>query len=93
MNIYQASEKIYELDYSLDRIGEDDGKEREDYTPQEILEEANYVLFCYHEGGHVLNYELTGEDGNGEEEMQNAKPTNEQILAALNEIIRENQIK
>jgi hypothetical protein len=73
MTIYESSEKIYELDYSLDRIADDDGKEREDYTPQEILDEAKYVLSCYHEGGHVLNYELTGEDGNGAEEMRDAK--------------------
>ena len=63
MTIHEASYKIYELDYSLDTIGSDDGKEREDYTPQEILDEAKYVLSNYTEGGHVLNDELIGEDG------------------------------
>ena len=73
MTIHEASYKIYEFSYDLDTIGECDGKEREDYTPQEILNEAKYVLSNYTEGGHVLNYELTGEDGNGAEEMRNAK--------------------
>tara|TARA_Y100000004_G_C8845680_1_gene382432 strand:+ start:302 stop:565 length:264 start_codon:yes stop_codon:yes gene_type:complete len=71
MDIYKASKKIYELDYSLNTIGEDDGKEREDYTPQEILDEAKWVLSNYYEGGHVLNYELIGEEG--AEEQKNAR--------------------
>ena len=67
MTIHEASVKIYELDFNLDTIGECDGKEREDYTPQEILEEAKYVLSCYYEGGHISNEALIGEYGSSEQ--------------------------
>jgi len=44
-----------ELYYSMQNISTDDGKEIEDYTPQEIIAEARYVLSCFYEGGHLNN--------------------------------------
>ena len=74
MTIHEAAGKISELSYTLDRIADDDGKEVEDYTPEEVLDEAKYVLSCYHEGGHILNWELRGESmEDGAEDMKNAK--------------------
>ena len=43
--------------------------------------------------GDIKGLSIEGYFTSKYQEMQNAKPTNEQILAALNEIIRENQIK
>jgi hypothetical protein len=54
--------KSYELYYSMQNISTDDGKEIEDYTPQEIIAEARYVLSCFYEGGHLNNEWLNSDN-------------------------------
>jgi predicted nucleic acid-binding protein len=54
-NFLKDALKSEELSISLDNISTDDGKEIEDYTPQEIIAEARYVLSCFYEGGHLNN--------------------------------------
>tara|TARA_R110000824_G_scaffold42220_2_gene124590 strand:- start:657 stop:941 length:285 start_codon:yes stop_codon:yes gene_type:complete len=50
------------LRYSLEEvIGPDDNKEPHEYTDDEILAEAEYVLSCYMEDGHVYNEALSGD--------------------------------
>ena len=61
-NFLKDAFKSYELHYSLDNISTDDGKEIEDYTPQEILSEAYYVLSCFYEGGHSNNEWLNSDN-------------------------------
>jgi len=54
-NFLKDAFKSEELSISLDNISTDDGKEIEDYTRQEIIAEARYVLSCFYEGGHLNN--------------------------------------
>ncbi len=54
--------KSYELWFSMQNISTDDGKEIEDYTPQEIIAEARYVLSCFYEGGHLNNEWLNSDN-------------------------------
>ena len=61
-NFLKDAFKSYELHYSLDNISTDDGKEIADYTPQEILSEAYYVLSCFYEGGHSNNEWLNSDN-------------------------------
>ena len=55
MSFLNDAFKSYELHDSLDRISSDDGKAIEDYTMQQVLSEAYYVLSCFYEDGHVNN--------------------------------------
>ena len=52
---------IPELSVKLQAISEDDKKEIESYTQQEVLNEAKYVLSCYFENGHCLNDDRIGD--------------------------------
>ena len=54
--------KSLELYYSLQNISTDDGKEIEDYAPQEVIAEARYVLSCFYEDGHVNNEWLNSDN-------------------------------
>jgi hypothetical protein len=54
--------KSYELWFSMQNISTDDGKEIEDYTPQEVIAEARYVLSCFYEGGHLNNEWLNSDN-------------------------------
>ena len=49
----------------------DDNKELEDYSNEEILYEANYILSCYYESGHQNNFMLLGENGKEEKAIAN----------------------
>lgn len=53
--------KSGELEHTLQNISCDDNKEIEDYTQEELVHEAKYVLSCFYEGGHINNEALTGE--------------------------------
>jgi hypothetical protein len=55
--------KSGELKYDLEVISHDDKKEISDYTQEEVVHEAEYVLSNYFEHGHALNDSLSGEDG------------------------------
>jgi len=63
--IIKAALAIDELQYDLENISADDGKQIEDYTDAEIVSEAKYVLDQFQEAlGSHLNYEdLSGENG------------------------------
>ena len=55
-NYIKAATDICELEFSLENRSLSEDKEIEDYTLTEILDEAEYVLSTYYEGGHC-NYE------------------------------------
>ena len=61
-NFLKDAFKSHELHFSLDNISTDDGKEIEDYTPQEVIAEARYVLSCFYESGHVNNEWLNSDN-------------------------------
>jgi len=69
--ILKAAMAIDELANTLQQIARDDGKNVEDYTAQEIVHEAKYVLSCFHEDGHLNNEDYIGE--NGEEQYKWAR--------------------
>jgi hypothetical protein len=54
--------KISELAINLTSIAEDDKKQINEYTLQEVLNEAKYILSCYNESGHMLNEDLDSDD-------------------------------
>jgi len=60
--ILKAAEKIHELQNSLENISTDDGKEISDYTDEEIVKEAVYVLSCFEESGHSFCESLYSDD-------------------------------
>jgi hypothetical protein len=60
---------IYELAHDLENISRDDKKEIADYTDEEILHEAKYVLGIYQENGTISNLALTGEMGVDEQKV------------------------
>jgi len=62
MNYLKDAFKSNELSITLDNISADDNKEIKDYTLQEVLLEAKYVLSCFYEGGHMNNEWLNSDD-------------------------------
>jgi len=62
--------KSLELYYSMQNISTDDGKEIEDYTPQEVIAEARYVLSCFYEGGHLNNEWLNSDNKDERKDAQ-----------------------
>jgi len=76
-NFFKDAFKSEELSISLDNISTDDGKEIEDYTPQEIIAEARYVLSCFYEGGHLnnewLNSDIKEDRKNAQQEVRALK--------------------
>ena len=64
MNYLKDAFKSDELYISLETIATDDGKDIKDYTLQEVLNEARYVLSCFYEGGHCNNDWLNSDDKN-----------------------------
>lgn len=59
---HKEAKGIHELGISLDNISHDDKKDIADYTQQEVVAEAKYVLSTFYEGGHCNNDELGDED-------------------------------
>lgn len=49
---------INEMQFAFECICADDNKDVEDYTDQEIINEAEYRLYTYFEVGHVNNDEM-----------------------------------
>jgi hypothetical protein len=62
--------KSLELYYSMQNISTDDGKEIEDYTPQEVIAEARYVLSCFYEGGPLNNEWLNSDNKDERKDAQ-----------------------
>jgi hypothetical protein len=85
--ILKAAVKIRQLHQTLLNISEDDGKEIEDYTDYEIVNEAKYVLSTYFESGHINNDELNGEYGEEEERLAMQYVRNLRVLIAKYEMI------
>ena len=54
-----------ELINSLENISTDDKCEISDYTDDELVHEAKYVLSCFYEAGHINNDALVGEHEDG----------------------------
>jgi len=57
-NIHARAKNIEELMYSLGNLAEAEGKKIEDFTEQEIVDEAKWVLSTFYEEGHMLNEKL-----------------------------------
>jgi len=49
---------ISEMEYAFECIGTDDKKNPDDYTDEEIVNEAEYRLFTYFEDGHANNDDM-----------------------------------
>jgi hypothetical protein len=60
--ILRDAEKIHELWNNLEIISIDDRLEIEQLSDSLIINEAKYVLGCFHESGHALNESLTSSD-------------------------------
>jgi hypothetical protein len=67
--IVKAALNIDALRRDFENICVDDCKEISDYTNDEIVGEAEYVLSTYFEGGHSNNDALNGEYGSDEERV------------------------
>jgi hypothetical protein len=65
MSIYTDATKIDELAYNLGNISHDDKKQVTDYSAEEIVSEARYVLglFINPNEGHINNEALRGDEG------------------------------
>lgn len=59
--ILKDIQKSGELMESLYNISHDDKCEISDYTDEQLVNEAKYVLSCFYEGGHINNDALIGE--------------------------------
>ena len=55
--------KSFELATSLETIAIDDKKAITDYTPEEVWNEARYILSLFREGGTASHDEYIGEYG------------------------------
>jgi len=69
----KAALKIGELEYTLQNISADDSRDIESYTQEEVVHEAEYVLSCFLEDGHINNDWLNGDDGDPAEARQQVK--------------------
>ncbi len=69
-NYIKDALKIDELNYDLQNISSSDNKEVEEYTQKEVIDEAEYVLSCFYEGGHSLNEDLNSENKKIKEEAE-----------------------
>ncbi len=56
--IHARAKNIDELMYSLGNLAEAEGRKIEDFTQQEIVDEAKWVLGTFYEEGHMLNEKL-----------------------------------
>ncbi|EQB4340406.1 hypothetical protein ACYJ2U_001700 [Clostridium botulinum] len=63
-NYIKDALRIHELYIQMESNCTDDGKNFNDYTLNEYLKEANYVLSCFYEGGHINNEDLNSNDDN-----------------------------
>jgi hypothetical protein len=65
VTIHAEAMKIDELAYNLGNISHDDKKQITDYTVDEIVNEAKYVLglFLNPNEGHINNEALRGDEG------------------------------
>lgn len=61
-NYIKDAIKIFELENDLKNISSADNKNIEDYTQKEIVEEAEYVLSLYSEGGTAANEDFNCDD-------------------------------
>lgn len=82
--IYQDITKSSELMNSLENISTDDKCEITDYTNEELIHEAKYVLSCFYESGHINNFALMGED---EDDMYNRAWALDEV-SALKKLIK-----
>ncbi len=53
--ILRDAMKISEMQFAFECLCADDNKTIDDYTDQEIIDEAEYRLFTYFEPGHINN--------------------------------------
>lgn len=53
---------IEELTYTLENVSNDLKQPMEKFTVADVIEEAEYVLSCFYEPGHINNAALMGDD-------------------------------
>ena len=67
--IVKAALAIPEMEYAFELIGPDNNKEPEEFTEQEIVDEAEYRLHTFHEDGHDNNEARLGRFDKEEKSM------------------------
>ena len=85
--IVKTAATIRELHQSLLNISSDDNKEIDDYSDNEIVNEAKYVLSTYFESGHINNDMFNGEYGAKEQRLAMQDIRKMKVLIAKYEII------
>ncbi len=60
--IVEEALKIDELQYTLDNVATDTKRAFSEIPDEEIVSEAEYVLSCFFESGHINNAALNGEE-------------------------------
>ena len=56
--LLQKCMAIWELKTSLENCASDDKTELADWTDDELMDEARYVLSCFREGGHAFHDDM-----------------------------------
>ena len=64
--IVKAALNIPEMIFAFETICEDDKKQPEDYSDEEIVSEAEYRLSTYFESGHINDDMRTDDEGVGQ---------------------------
>ena len=64
--IVKAALDIPEMIFAFETICEDDKKQPEDYSDEEIVSEAEYRLMTYFESGHINDDMRTDDEGVGQ---------------------------
>jgi len=85
-NYIKDALNISELQYDLENISSDDKKNIKEYTQEEIVEEAEYVLSLYQEGGTSANEDLHCDDKKIRKEAENQIKQLKQYIKKYKEI-------
>jgi len=78
--IVKAALAIPEMEYAFEIICADSRKEPDEFTDQEIVDEAEYRLSCFFESGHDNNEARLGEFG---KEEKSAASKNVRMIKAF----------
>ena len=69
--IVEDALKIDEMQFAFECICADDKKQPEDYTDQELVNEAEYRLYTFYENGHANNDEMRlGDDADSRKQAR-----------------------
>lgn len=91
-NYLNSALNIGELATVMMNISCDDKKDMTSYSIYVVRYQAQYVLSCYHEGGHSLNEDLTGEYGKIAERLARSEIKKlEKFIARCDKVIAKNR--